>query len=105
MNILLNECTPRVVKTRLTGQNIRTVQEMDWSGLKNGELLAAMNGQFDVFITTDKNLRFPQNLKGYNFAVTLLPSNQVQVVVSLIPDIETVLTNIRAGDFTEIPLP
>jgi hypothetical protein len=105
MNILLDECTPRVVKRRLPGRNIRTVQEMGWSGLRNGELLAAANGQFDVFITTDKNLRYQQNLKKYNFAVLLLPSNQVPVVVSLIPDIEAALKIIKVGDFVEIPLP
>jgi hypothetical protein len=54
MNILLDECTPRVVKSRLSGHNVRTVQEMGWAGLKNGELLAAADRHFDLFITTDK---------------------------------------------------
>ena len=105
MNILLDECTPRVVKKRLSGLNIYTVQEMGWSGLKNGELLAAAEGQFDVFITTDKNLRHQQNLKGRKFAVLLLPSNQVPIVEKLIPAIEVSLTTIQAGDFIAIPLP
>jgi hypothetical protein len=105
MNILLDECTPRVVKGRLSGHSIDTVQEMGWAGLKNGELLAAADGRFDVFITTDKNLRFQQNLKKYGFAVLLLPSNQVPVVLSLIDDVEAALTTIKPGDFVEVPLP
>lgn len=58
-----------------------------------------------MFITTDKNLRFQQNLKKFSFAVLLLPSNKVPVVVGLLPDIEAELTAIRPGDFVEIPPP
>ena len=105
MNILLDECTPRVVKKRLPKLNIQTVQEMGWSGLKNGELLTAAVGQFDVFVTTDKNLRHQQNLQGRKLAVLLLPSNQVPIVERLITDIEAKLMTIQAGDFIAIPLP
>jgi hypothetical protein len=62
MNVLLDECTPSIVKKRLPQRSISTVQEMGWSGLKNGELLVAIEGRFDVFITTDENLRYQQNL-------------------------------------------
>jgi hypothetical protein len=105
VNILLDECTPRVVKKLLPKLNIQTVQEMGWSGLKNGELLAAAEGQFDVFVTTDKNLRYQQNLQGRKLAVLLLPSNQVPIVERLITDIEANLMVIQAGDFIAIPLP
>lgn len=105
MNILLDECTPRVVKKRLPKLNIQTVQEMGWSGLKNGELLAAAEGQFDVFVTTDKNLRHQRNLQGRKLAVLLLPSNQVPIVERLITDIEAKLMTIQAGDFIAIPHP
>lgn len=62
MNILLDECTPSAIKKRLPHLAIRTVQDMSWSGVKNGKLLALADPQFDVFITTDKNLRYQQNL-------------------------------------------
>jgi hypothetical protein len=104
MKILLDECTPRTVKKRLPERDISTVQEMGWSGIKNGELLTAMEGWFDVFITTDKNLRHQQNLANRSLAVLLLPSNQVPIVEMLIPVIEAVLNNIQAGEFVEIPL-
>ncbi|MFL6332294.1 MAG: hypothetical protein ACJ754_03030 [Pyrinomonadaceae bacterium] len=105
MRILLDECTPRVLKRRLQGQTVSTVQEMGWAGLKNGNLLAAADGRFDLFVTTDKNLRFQQNLSKYGFAVLLLPSNKVSVVASLLPEIEALLKSITAGDFVELPLP
>ncbi len=55
MRILLDECTPSIVKKRLTHRQIETVQELGWAGVKNGDLLRAAKGVFDVFVTTDKN--------------------------------------------------
>jgi hypothetical protein len=105
MNVLLDECTPRLVKTRLAIHNIRTAQEMGWGGYKNGELLTAAEAQFDVFITTDKNLRYQQNIKGRKIAIVVLPSNQVPIVAALVPVIESTLMNIQPGAFVEIPSP
>jgi len=78
---------------------------MGWAGLKNGDLLAAADGHFDLFITTDKNLRFQQNLKKYSLAVVLLPSNRMSVVVNLITEIEAALATIKPGELVEVPLP
>jgi predicted nuclease of predicted toxin-antitoxin system len=105
MKILLDECTPRVVKRRLAEHDISTVQEMGWAGVKNGELLALAESKFEVFITTDKNLRYQQNLSQRKLAFILLPSNQVPVVESVIPALEAALTSIEPKDFVEIPLP
>jgi len=105
MNILLDECTPHAVKKRLPHFAIRTVQEMGWSGVKNGTLLKLADQQFDVFITTDKNLRYQQNLAHVKLAILLLPTNSVPVVIALLPQIEAALNTIQSGDFVEIPNP
>ena len=105
MKILLDESVPRVVQKRLLGLSIRTVQDMGWSGIKNGELLKLAEPQFDVFITTDKNLRYQQNLSGRRLAFIQLPTNQVPIVASLIPEIEATLATINPGDFVEIAMP
>lgn len=103
MKILLDECTPNVVRKLLPHRDIQTVQEMDWSGVKNGELLRAAEVDFDVLITTDKNLRYQQNLTRLGLAILLLPTNQVPAVEALIPAIDAALDNARVGDFIEIP--
>ena len=105
MRILLDECTPRILKRQLPALAISTVQEMGWSGTKNGALLNLAEGQFAVFITTDKNLRHQQNLSGRQLAFILLPSNQVPIVAALTPAIEQAIQTIKPGDFIEIPLP
>lgn len=105
MKILLDECTPHIVKKRLPHLSISTVQEMGWAGIKNGALLKLAEPLFDVFITTDKNLRYQQNLSGKSLAFIQLPTNQVPIVAALVPEIEAALVNIKPGDFVEITLP
>ena len=63
--VLLDETVDRQLKP-LSGEDleVRTVQEQEWGGLKNGELLRAASAVFDVFVTMDQNLPYQQNLKG-----------------------------------------
>lgn len=105
MKILLDECTPRLVKKRLPQFFIRTAQELGWTGIKNGKLLSLAEGQFDVLVSTDQNLPFQQNLTGKKLAVIILPSNKVPIVAQLISAIEQSLQAIQPGTFIEIPLP
>jgi len=68
-------------------------------------VLARAEQTFDVFITTDKNLRFQQNLSGMKLAIIQLPTNEVPIIAELAPAVDQVLAAIKAGDFIEIPLP
>ncbi|MGH7209642.1 MAG: DUF5615 family PIN-like protein [Nitrospiraceae bacterium] len=104
MKILLDESAPRLIKTRLPDFSIRTVQEMGWSGLKNGPLLKLAEEPFDVLVTSDKKLSSQQNLSGRRLAVVVLPSNQVPVITSLLPVLEQSLKQIQPGTVIEIPL-
>ena len=68
MKIIIDECVPAIVKRRLPHHNIVSVQNLDWAGIKNGQLLKLVAADFDVFITSDKNLRHQQNLDSFNLA-------------------------------------
>lgn len=102
MKIIIDECVPHIVKKRLPHRQIKTVQEMDWAGVKNGELLSLAEETFDVFVTSDKNLRYQQNLENRKIAILLLPSNQVPIVESLLPGIDEALEKISIGDFVDL---
>jgi hypothetical protein len=102
MKIIIDECVPSIVKRGLPDRAIQTVQEMGWSGIKNGELLRLVIGQFDVFITSDKNLRHQQNLEALELTVILLPSNQVPVVQALLLQLDAVLTQLGSERFIVI---
>ena len=50
-----------------------TAYELGWATLKNGELLAAAESNgFEVFVTTDTNLAYQQNLSNRKIAIVVL---------------------------------
>lgn len=102
MKIIIDECVPSIVKRGLRERDIVTVQEMGWDGIKNGKLLRLVAAEFDVFITSDKNLRYQQNLAAFNLAFILLPGNQVPVIEAVLPQIDDALNDIGKNDFVEI---
>lgn len=102
MRILLDEGIPDVIKKRLTHFPISTVQELGWRGIKNGALLDLMAGQFELIITSDKNLRFQQNLGKGQISAIIVPSNRVRILVDLLPKIDSAIDTIRPGEAVEI---
>ncbi len=106
MRILLDESLPIELRDELPQHSIRSVQEMGWSALKNGELLRRAVGQFDVFLTADQNLQYQQNVRNLPIAVAVLvaKSNRIQSLKPLIPDLLSALasheprTPFRVGD-------
>ncbi len=105
MKTLLDEGVPRVIQKRLLHLPISTVEGMGWRGIKNGELLDLMAGTFNVLVTTDKRLRHQQNLEMRRIAAVILPSNQIPLVITLLPQIEEALATIEPGSFIEIAMP
>lgn len=63
MRVLFDHGTPAPLLSFLRGHTVRKTQELGWDTLNNGELLnAAEEAAFEVFLTTDKNIRYQQNL-------------------------------------------
>ena len=105
MKILLDEGVPKIIQKRLSNLSISNVEEMGWRGIKNGELLDLMSGQFQILVTTDKNLSSQQNLKKRQISAVVLPTNDIPSVIELLPQIEQALTTIDAGEFQELKMP
>jgi len=93
-----------MLKLRLPHLDISTVQEIGLAGLRNGELLRRAEERFDIFVTSDQNLRHQQNLSGRKLAILVLPSNQVPLVARLVPVVETLLTTIQPRTVVAVPL-
>jgi hypothetical protein len=105
LKILLDESVPRLVKRNLSSWPITTVQELGWSAIKNGELLArAQEHQFTTLITADRNLRYQQPAPR-ELAILVLPTNRASVIRILLPEIEAALRDLRPGDLRELPFP
>lgn len=62
IRLLLDECIDRKLASEFVGYEVKTVPQMGWGGVKNGQILALAEAEFDIFITVDRNLSFQQNL-------------------------------------------
>jgi predicted nuclease of predicted toxin-antitoxin system len=106
MRVLIDECAPSALVHRLTRSkhHCRTVQQMGWSGKKNGELLVLAENEFDALVTVDTNLHRQQNLTGRKIAIILLraPSNRLAHLKSHFDACEQALKTIKPGDFVEV---
>jgi len=104
MRLLLDECTPRRLKREFVGHEATTSQEAGFAGLKNGALLRAADGRFDVLITVDKNIPYQQNLKSLSIAILILiaRSNRYEDLRPLLPQALESLESIQPGDVVRI---
>ncbi len=89
MKILLDECLPKKLKKDFINHEVNTVPEMGWAGKKNGELLLLAENHFDIFITTDQNLQYQQNLKDKDISIFVLKArdSRYETLKSLVPSI------------------
>ena len=85
MRVLFDQATPVPIRTFLIGHTVRTAAQQHWDTLENGDLLSAAEAaDFEVFLTTDKNLRYQQNLAGRTIAVVV---SGVQQWPALVPSL------------------
>ncbi|MEZ4711877.1 MAG: hypothetical protein R3A44_32125 [Caldilineaceae bacterium] len=102
MKILIDESLPRYTLQLVQGYEAYTVQYMGWGGLKNGELIRRAEGEFDVFLTADKNLRYQQNWAGRTLALIIFPSNKLSVIKGLEQRLHDALEAVKPGMFVEL---
>ena len=103
MRVLFDQATPVPIRNYLKEHEVRTAAQQGWDALKNGDLLAvAETDGFEVLLTTDKNMRYQQNLTGRKIAVVVLGLQQWP---SLRLHVQRVVEAVNAsipGSFTEI---
>ncbi len=107
MKILLDECVPAQVRQAFPEHDATTtVQEQGWTGIKNGDLLAAAeNAGFDLFIVADKNLRHQQNLAGRRLAILELWTNHRPTLEKHFAAIRAAAEKLKAGEYFSLEAP
>jgi hypothetical protein len=102
VKILLDQGTPVPLRQALASHSVMTAFEMGWSDLTNGDLLGAAEAQqFEVLVTTDKNLRYQQNLTGRSIAIFVLPFASWPRLQTHAAGLAQAITALVPGDFTE----
>lgn len=106
MRILLDECIDRRLAQEIAGHEVITVPQAGWAGITNGDVLRLAQEQFDVFVTVDRNLSFPQNLPQFAIAVIVLqaPANRLKDLCLLLPQLQQVLPLVPKGEVRWVSL-
>jgi hypothetical protein len=102
MRILFDHGTPAPLRRVLAGHTISTAYEMGWAELDNGALLLAAEANFDALITTDKNLRYQQDVSGRRLAILVLPTTSWPKIQAHEAQVVVAVNALRSGDFAEL---
>jgi len=104
VKILLDECANQRLARDFVGHAVSTVAQMGWKSKGNGELLALAAKDFEVFVTTDRNLSFQQNVQSLSIAVVVMSAhtNRLTDLRAIVPALLKVLPFLRKGEIREI---
>lgn len=106
MRVLFDQGTPVPLRQLLTAHTVATAYEFGWSTLKNGELLRSAEDQgFEVFVTTDTNLRYQQNLASRRIAVVVLTTTSWRRIRLAADLVVTAVGSAAAGSYAEVSIP
>jgi hypothetical protein len=106
MRILLDHNTPAPLRYWLIGHEVETAYERGWAELSNGELLRmAEEAGFDAMITTDKRIRYQQNLAGRKLAPVVISTNDWTRIRKSKPLVVGVIAEITPRTFLDSEIP
>lgn len=105
MRILLDECVPWPMHKLMAGHSCSTAQREGWRSIKNGELLRLAEGRFDLFVTSDQNLRYQQNLSGRQIAILELSTNNLRRILPAAVLILSAVEAVQPGEFRMLDIP
>jgi hypothetical protein len=104
MKILFDHGTPAPLRHELIGHEVATAFEKGWSQLNNGDLLREAEASFDLFITTDQNLKYQQNLTGRRLAILVLSTTSWPRIQKDLASIVPAVAAIHPGEFVELQI-
>jgi uncharacterized protein (DUF433 family) len=105
MRILFDQGTPVPLRHALVDHHVSTAYEMGWAKLENGELLELAEANFDIFITTDQNLRYQRNLIKSKIAILVLLTTSWPRLQRHLSEVIAAVNTLGSGDFRELLLP
>jgi|SRR5579859_1651 len=105
MRVLLDECVNEGLRRHLPGHSCQTARYAGFTGLENGELLAAAEAaEFDVMLTVDRGFEYQQNLEHRQISVIIFCGESVLLedLVPLMPACLAHLESIKPGQIIKI---
>src|SRR5579863_5058877 len=106
MLILFDNGTPRGLARFLAGHSVEEARGRGWEELSNGELIdIPEKAGFEVIVTTDKNIRYQQNLEARKIALVVLAHSQWPMVKLVAENIAAAVHAAEPGSYVEIDVP
>ena len=105
MKILLDECVPWPMHRLLTDHSCTSVQAQGWSGIRNGDLLQRAEAEFDLFITSDQNIRYQQNIASSGIAILELSTNDLRRIERARVSILDAINKSKPLEFQRLEIP
>ena len=105
MMILFDQGVPAPLRYHLVGHKVATAFEKGWSGLKNGVLLQqAEQKGFEIFVTTDQNLRYQQNLQARKIAIVVLQSTSWPKIKNSLDKVVSAIILAKESTYLEVEI-
>ena len=80
--------------------------ERGWDRLLNGELIAAAEAAgFELLLTTDKNMRYKQNLQGRKIAFVVIGNQQWPTLRRYVERVVAAVNAATPGSYAEVDIP
>ncbi len=106
MPILFDRGTPSGIRAALSAHEGTEAIERGWDRISNGELLRrAEDAGFDLLLTTDKKIRYQQNLKGRRIALVVLGNSAWRIVRLYLDRIVVAVDASKPGSYVEVEIP
>jgi Domain of unknown function (DUF5615) len=106
MRILFDQGAPRGLAAVLRGHQVTEARKRGWERISNGELLRlAENAGFDILLTTDKRMRYQQNLSGRTIAIIVLGNSPWRLVRLYLDQIAAAVDAATPGSYAEVDIP
>jgi predicted nuclease of predicted toxin-antitoxin system len=106
MRVLFDQATPLPIAALLLGHSVSTASREGWDRLTNGELLSVAEAAgFEVLVTTDKNIRYQQNLTGRKIAIVVLGNQQWPALKAHVDLVVTAVNGATPASYVEVAIP
>ena len=102
MKIIFDQGTPLPLRVLLSRHDVFSLNYLGWSSLSNGQLLSRAESEgFHCLVTTDKNLKYQQNLTTRQIAIFVLSTTNWTRIKPRALDIAAEIDQLIPGSYTE----
>ena len=106
MLILFDNGTPAPLRNALQGHIVVEAIERGWDRLANGALIAAAEAAgFEILLTTDKNMRYQQNLADRKIAFVVIGNQQWPTLRRYVERVVAAVNAAKLGSYIEVEVP